>query len=108
LDPTAVQLYASGVPTGTLSPFLDMVIEIGPDNADPFSSCASFTSTATLFSGTLASFAATHDGYATGLATWDPAGDDARTFRVSVTVQDDPLAAGLTAGWGLTWETRSA
>jgi hypothetical protein len=85
-----------------------MVIEIGPDNADPFSSCASFTSTATLFSGTLASFAATHDGYATGLATWDPAGDDARTFRVSVTVQDDPLAAGLTAGWGLTWETRSA
>ncbi len=108
INPVPVLLYASGAPTGTLGTYLDLTIEIGPTNADAFFSCASFAASSTLYTGTLAGFASTYDSYANGLTTWDPAGTDARTFRVTVTVQDNPLAAGLTAGWGLTWETRSS
>jgi hypothetical protein len=108
IDADAIRLFAPASPSGSLSTYLDMSIEIGAATAEPFPSCASFTPTATLFTGTLASFASTHTGYSTGLATWDPSGPSARTFRFTMTVRDDPLAAGLAAGWALNWEARSS
>jgi hypothetical protein len=108
LDPTAIKLYISAAPTGTLAQYLNLTVEIGADNADAFSSCSSFTPTSTLFTGTLASFASTHTNFANGLTTWDPSTTDSRTFRFTLQVQDVSAAAGLTAGWGFTWETRSS
>src|SRR5690606_15703389 len=85
LDADAIALYATGAPTGTLAPYLDLSIEIGDDNSDAFPTCGSFVASSTLFTGTLASFASTHADYASGLATWDPSGPSSRTFRVTVT-----------------------
>jgi hypothetical protein len=107
IDAETIKLYAPSPPSGSLSSYLDMTIEIGGATPDPFPSCTSFTPTATLFTGTLGAFASTHSGYSTGLPTWDPTGPSVRTFRFTMTVRDDPLAAGLAAGWALTWEARS-
>jgi hypothetical protein len=107
IDAMPIKLFAPTAPSGSLSSYLDMNIEIGAATGDTFPSCTSFTPTATLFNGTLDSFASTHAGYSTGLATWDPSGPSSRSFRFTMVVRDDPLAAGLAAGWALTWEARS-
>ena len=31
IDPTAVMLYATGAPTGTLAPYLDLTVQVGAD-----------------------------------------------------------------------------
>lgn len=107
IDPDPVLLYIDTTPTGTLDQYLDLTVEIGPDNADAFGACTSFSASSTLFSGTLESFASTHDSYANGLSTWDPSGVESRTFRFVITVQDDAGANGQSAGWGFTWATES-
>ena len=111
MNPVPVKLYATAAPTGALAPYLNLTVDIGPDNADTFSSCTDFVSTATLFpaTGTLADFAAAHTDYATGLTAWDPTvTGETRTFRFRLEVQNDPAAAGKSATFGVSWETRSA
>jgi hypothetical protein len=109
VDPTAVLLYVTGAPTGTLAPYLDLTIDIGNDTADPFRTCTSFVSTSTLYSGTLSDFATAHPDYAGGLSTWDPAGSpETKTFRFRLAVQDDAAAEGLTSTFGFSWETRTS
>jgi hypothetical protein len=107
VDPAAVRLYAAQV-TGGLAPFLDVVVELGAATDDSFGSCAAFVPSATVFSGTLADFAADHAAYASGMPTWQPAGDDGtRSFRFSLSVRDDPRAEAETASFGFTWEVRA-
>jgi hypothetical protein len=107
-DPAAVQLYAAQV-SGDLAPYLDLVVELGPATDDPFRSCAGFVPATTVYSGTLADFAATHADYASGVGTWTPVdGRDARTFRFSLGVRDVPAAEGKAAAFGFTWEVRTA
>ena len=109
VDPTAVLLYASGAPTGTLAPYLDLTIDVGDDTGDPFRTCTSFVSTGTLYSGTLSNFATSHANYAAGLSTWDPAGSpETKTFRFRLAVQDNAAAEGLTSTFGFSWETRTS
>jgi hypothetical protein len=109
VDPTAVLLYINAAPTGTLGPYLNLTIDIGADTADPYRTCTGFTSSATLYTGTLADFATTRAGYATGLSTWDPVGSpETRTFRFRLSVQNDPNAEGLTSSFGFSWETRTS
>jgi hypothetical protein len=109
VDPTAVLLYATGVPSGTLAPYLNLTIDIGNDTADAFGTCTAFASSSTLYSGTLSAFATARNSYATGLSTWDPAGSgETRTFRFRVAVQDNALAEGLTTTFGFSWETRTS
>jgi hypothetical protein len=109
VDPTAVLLYASAAPTGTLAPYLDLTIDIGANTPDAFGTCTSFVSSSTLYSGTLAAFATARAGYATGLSTWDPSGSpETRTFRFRLSVQDTPAAEGLTTTFGFSWETRTS
>jgi hypothetical protein len=109
VDPTAVLLYASGAPTGTLAPYLDLTVEVGSDPTPAFRDCTGFVSAGTVYSGTLAAFATAHGSYATGVSTWDPAASpDTRTFRFRLTVQDNAAAEGLTSTFGFSWETRTS
>ena len=88
-DVEPVQLYAAAI-SGDLA-YLDLTITMGQHASGPSSSCAGFTPAGTLFSGTLADFAAAHSSYATGRSTWDPAdAEETRGFRFSLSVQDDP------------------
>src|SRR3954447_13904030 len=98
VDPTAVLLYTSGAPTGTLAPYLNLTIDVGADTADAFRTCTAFVSSSTLYNGTLSDFATNRAGYAPGLSTWDPAGTgETRTFRFRISVQDNAAAEGLTS-----------
>jgi hypothetical protein len=109
VDPTAVLIYASGAPTGTLAPYLDLTVEVGVDTPAGFRDCTGFVSSSTVYTGTLSGVAAAHSGYATGVTTWDPAGSpETRTFRFRVAVQDNAAAEGLTTTFGFSWETRTS
>lgn len=109
VDPTAVLLYVNAAPTGTLTPYLNLTVDIGDDTAAAFGSCTGFTSTATLYNGTLPGFTSAHGSYANGLSTWDPVGSpETRTFRFRVAVQDNPAAEGLTSTFGFSWETHTS
>src|SRR5215210_7402491 len=57
VDPTAVILYSSGTPTGTLAPYLDLTVQIGADTPAAFRDCTGFVSSGTLYTGTLDAFA---------------------------------------------------
>jgi hypothetical protein len=104
-DPLPVLLYAPSAPTGTLAPYLDLTVEIGPDNGAAYGSCTGFTADGTVYSGTLANLPGS---YAAGLSTWDPAaGPETKTFRFRLSVQNDPAAAGRTTTFGFSWETRT-
>ncbi len=106
VDPRPVMLYAAAT-DGPLAPYLDLTIDVGTADVGVFGSCSGFVSESTVYSGTLAGFVAAHPGYATGAPTWDPAGSgESRHFRFTVAVQDDPAAAGLSAVFGFSWETR--
>ena len=98
-----VLLYAASV-SGPLAPYLDLTIQMGADTAGSFGSCAGFSAPTTLYSGTLADFAADHGSYAAGRSTWNPAeGRESRSFRFSLSVRDVPAAAGKTAAFGFSW-----
>jgi hypothetical protein len=98
-----VLLYAASV-SGALAPYLDLTIQMGADTAGSFGSCAGFSAPTTLYSGTLADFAADHGSYADGRSTWNPTvGRESRSFRFSLTVRDVPAAAGKTAAFGFSW-----
>jgi len=106
VDPRPVMLYAAAT-HGPLAPYLDLTVDVGRADVGDFGSCSGFVSDRTVYSGTLAGFVAAHGSYVTGAPTWDPAGSgDSRHFRFSVAVQDDPAAAGLSAVFGFSWETR--
>jgi hypothetical protein len=106
-DPDAVLLYMPSPPTGILGSYLDVTIDVGDATADPYGDCTNFVSSSTLFTGTLSAFRTAHPSYAAGLSTWDPTGTSTQTFRVRLALQDDDAAQGLSATFGLTWETRT-
>ena len=106
VDSSTVRFYAADV-SGDLAAYLDLVVEMGPATDDPFGSCAGFVPASTIYTGTLADFAAGHPDYATGIGTWDPAdGDGTRSFRFSLSVRDVPAAEGKATSFGFTWEAR--
>ena len=110
VDPTAVVLYSSGAPTGDLAPYLDLTIEVGADTGAAFRDCTGFTATGSpLYTGTLGAFAGARTGYGNGVVAWDPAGggQETRTFRFRLSVQDVAAAEAKTSTFGFTWETRS-
>jgi hypothetical protein len=113
VDPTAVMLYATGTPTGTLAPYLNLTIQIGADTAAPFRDCTGFVSAGTVYTGgTLSDFATTRTDFTNGVSTWDPTGPpsspETRTFRFALTVEDNTAAAAKTTTFGFSWETRTS
>jgi hypothetical protein len=106
--PSPVRLYAATA-AGALAPYLDLRIEMGRAMAGSFGSCASFVPETSLYSGTLAAFAAAHPGYASAVPTWLPTEKSpTRAFRFTVEVQDVAAAEGKSVGFGFSWETREA
>ena len=105
LLPSDVNLY--GVSGGTgLDAYLDVTVEEGSGGV--FGNCTGFTPTSTIFTGTLTSFAATHTNFATGAGAWNPAvNPESRTYRFTVTLQDDNAAQGLNATATFTWEAQA-
>lgn len=102
-----VLLYASAV-SGDLAPYLDLVVDLGRAGDEVSGDCAGFTSADTLFSGTLAAFAARHGDYRSGLPAWVPTREnETRSFRFGVALRDEPAAAGRSVGFGFSWETRA-
>jgi hypothetical protein len=107
-DPEPVRLFAAAT-SGDLAPYLDLVVHIGREGTGASRNCAGFAASNSLYEGTLAAFAATHSSPATGRTTWDPSDrEETRTFRFSLTVQDDPGAAGKSASFGFSWRTEAS
>jgi len=98
--PASVRLYASAS-SGSLAGYLSFTVDQGTGP------CASFSSSARLYNGTLAGFAATAGTYASGLGTFAPSGVASVTYRFTYVVRDDNAAAGSAASLDLTWEARS-
>jgi hypothetical protein len=100
-----VRLYGTVGGNG-LAGFLDTDIEVG--TGGDASSCAGFTPTSSLYTGTLAGFGAAHTGYLNGLQGFNGATDPTtRTYRVTVTLQDDEAAQQLTGDLDLIWEAQN-
>ncbi len=105
-DPGPVHLYAAAV-SGDLAPYLDLVVEVGSDAPGFFGTCTGFLPAGDVYRGTLADFAASHPDYGTGVPTWQPAGsEEVRDYRFTVSVRDDPAAAGRSVSFGFSWESR--
>lgn len=105
LLPSDVNLY--GVSGGTgLDTYIDLTVEEGSGGV--FNNCTGFTASATIFTGTLASFAATHTNFANGAGAWNPtANPESRTYRFTATLQDNNAAQGLNATATFTWEAQA-
>jgi hypothetical protein len=116
-----VRLYANV--TGSLAPYLNLVITRGTDSAPSFPSCTNFSSDSTsyiaagagvVYSGALDAFASAHSAYANGLvdapgapATWNAS--DAHSYKFTVTLPSgaSSSAQGLTSGATFTWEAQN-
>jgi hypothetical protein len=113
VDPLPVKLYATTPPTGTLQTYLDLTIDVADDNADAFGTCTNFGvpgGSTNVYTGTLQNFATAYPSYTLGRpTTWDPTGTgQTKTFRFTISVQDNPLAEGQTSTFGFSWETRTS
>jgi hypothetical protein len=110
-----VKLYLSSGAAGSLSQYVDMVIQpVTFASAPAFPSCAGAVNDGSaLYTGTLANFRDTRNSYANGISDYPGAGtkwvnNDAVYYKVSYTVQDTNLAQGLkTNTHDFTWEARN-
>lgn len=110
--PAVVNLYSAGI-AGALADYVDVTVEEGSGSAG-FGDCAGFTSSGTVYSGTLAAFPTTFAG---GIAT-DGGGNwttgTSVDYRFSLTLQDDNNANGGSGGplsvgaHSFVWEAQNA
>jgi len=105
LVPADVVLY--GVSGGTgLDAYLDVTIEEGSGGV--FGNCTGFTLNSTPFNNTLANFSATHTNFGNGLGGWSPAvNPESKTYRITVSLQDNNAAQGLNGTATFTWEAQN-
>lgn len=105
---SAVKLYVPATTGTTLLGYLDLVVEEGTGGS--FASCAGFTPSSTLFTGTLATAASSNATYANGWSSWSPTGAaQTRTYRVSYTLNaaTPDTEQGLSATATFQWEART-
>ncbi len=106
--PTTVKLYVpSSSDPLSVAQYLDLTIQEGTGGG--FGSCASFTPSSTLYSGTLATLATTHTDYTNGVGAWAPASPASRTFRITYTLNAATPAntQGATASATFQWESQA-
>ena len=104
LTPADVVVY--GTSGGSLDAYLDMTIEEGSGGS--FGSCVGFIPASTIFTNTLANFSATHTNFGNGLTGWSPAATpESKTYRFTLTLQDNNLAQGLSTTGTFTWEAQN-
>ena len=102
---SGVKVYATGY-TGTLGAYLDLTIELGAGGT--YADCTGFSPGSTIYSGTLAAFAAARTSYATGIAGFAPSSNPtAATYRFTYLLQDNYSAQNLTSACTFTWEAQS-
>jgi predicted ribosomally synthesized peptide with SipW-like signal peptide len=107
--PSTVTLYRSAFTGGTgLDGFVDVAVTKGTGDQ---ANCSDFSGSTSVYSGELGAFPSS---YGSGLSLTNGSGNaawsqnDAVTFRVRATLQDDNGAQGLTAGThSFTWEARN-
>jgi hypothetical protein len=110
-----VHLYTTSS-IGALGQYLNLTIDKGTFSGAPaFPSCTGFTADAggPIYSGTLANFASTKTGFATGVPAypgsqtqWNQ--NDTLVYRFTLTVQDNSAAAGTTTGThSFVWEAQN-
>ncbi len=112
-----VSLYtASSV--GAVASYIDLTVEKGTMPATAFPNCNAGFSGSTIYSGTLANFAATRNSYANGVAAFPGAQtqwnqNDTLVYRFTLTLQDNNNANGGSGGplstgaHSFTWEARN-
>jgi len=101
----AVELYASAS-SGTLAPYLDVVIEEGTGGS--FASCTGFSGSS-IYTGTLSNFVSTATTFASGVGTWTPnTNGQTRTYKFTYTLSASTPSSmqGTTAGASFTWEAQ--
>jgi hypothetical protein len=106
-----IRLYVTS-PSGTLGPYIDLTVEEGTGATGGATlSCSGFSAGATLTAGgeTLDSFATAHTAFVSGVSAWAPTGasSEARSYRVTYTLQDDNAAQNKSAAATFTWEARN-
>jgi hypothetical protein len=102
----AANVHLYGAASGSLAQYLDVTIQVGTGGT--FDDCTGFSPGSTLYTGTLQSFAATRTNFANGLAGWNGATNPSnRTYRITVTLQDNNAAQGLSAAADFTWEAQN-
>lgn len=109
-----VKLYGTSYSTtNALANSINLTITQG--NGGSFGSCTGFTALgtgATVFSGTLAAFAAGSNSFANGLGTWAPTGapPETRSFQFIWTLDPNTpnSAQSGTAAIGFTWEAQNS
>lgn len=102
--PADISLYGKGLGSG-LDVYLDLTIEVG--SGGRFADCSGFMPTATAYSGTLAAFTAQHTNFANGIRVWSPTNTpESRTYRFTVTLQDDNGAQGKTGSADFLWDAQ--
>jgi hypothetical protein len=102
-----IKLYATTT-TGTLMPYLDLVIDEGPTGT--FASCTGFTTAATPYTGTLDTFRTTSTNYATGVGTFTNATNPTtKTYRITWTLNANTpdSVQGGTATTTFVWEAQN-
>ena len=111
--PSTVHLYTN-TPVNAFGQYVTLSIAKGTmPGATTFPNCTGFTSEATIFSGTLSSFAASNTNSATGSAAAPGAAtqwvqNDSVVYQFTLTMQDNPLATGGTSGThSFTWEAQN-
>ena len=116
--PADVKLYTTSA-VGALGQYVNLTVEKGTSAGGPaFPGCGVFTSEATLYSGTLGSFATAKNSYANGVSAypgvqtqWNQ--NDSSVYRFTLSLQDDNNANGAAGGalstgaHSFTWEARN-
>ncbi len=104
----SVKLYVTAS-SGTLASYLDLTIDEGSGGSFA-GGCGGFTTSSTIYTGTLASFASTKTDFASGVGSWNPGGSgQTRTYRITYTLNvSAPSSAGNTSATAdLRWEARN-
>jgi hypothetical protein len=111
--PASVKLYTT-TPINSFGQYVTLAIDKGTmPGATTFPNCTGFTTEASVFAGTLSSFAASNTSFATGSGAnpgvqtqWNQ--NDSLVYRFTLTMQDNPLAVGGTSGvHNFTWEAQN-
>lgn len=107
---TTVRLYSTGFSdTHSLGQHIVLAVQVGTGGGN--ASCTGFSSTSTIYTGTLAGFNTTYAGsYASGLGTgWAPTGSapESRTFQFTWSY-DSSAPQSSTANDTFTWEAQGS
>jgi hypothetical protein len=101
-----VKLFGVLEPGGTgLENYLDLTVQRGSGTS---ADCTGFTSTETVYGGTLGGFLADHTAFSDGAGTWAPTGaGQSSTYRFAWSLQDNNDAQGKNVEASFVWEAQN-